>query len=74
MAKTKLAVSPDNAFVVVGSQNGAVICLNIKSGTAMDIDEIYDDQHQYAVVGADWAPGRSGFATIDKSGGLLYWE
>ena len=72
--KTKLAVSPDGQFVVVGSQNGAVIVLDIKSGNSMQIAEIYDSEHSYAVVGAEWAPGKSSFASIDKTGGLLFWS
>jgi WD40 repeat protein len=74
MAKTKLAISPDSQFVVVGSQNGSVIVLDIKSGNSMEIAEIYDDEHAYAVVGVEWVPGKSSFASIDKSGGLLLWS
>ena len=74
VAKTKLTVSPDSQFVVVGSQNGAVIILDIKSGTSLDIAEIYDDEHVYAVVGTEWVPGASSFSTIDKSGGLHLWS
>ena len=72
--KTKLTVSPDSKFVVIGSQNGAIIILDIKTGNQIEIGEIYDDEHVYAVVGTEWAPGRSSFATCDKSGGLLLWS
>ena len=71
--KTKLCISPDSQFIVVGSQDGAVIILNIKTGNTMEIAEIYDDEHIYAVVGAEWAPGQSSFASIDKSGALHMW-
>lgn len=74
VAKTKLTISPDSQFVVVGSQNGAIIILDIKTGNSMDIAEIYDDEVYYAVVGTEWVPGQSSFATIDKSGGLLLWS
>ena len=40
----------------------------------MEIGEIYDDEHVYAVAGTEWVPGKSQFATIDKSGGLLLWS
>ena len=66
--KTKLCISPDKNFVVVGSQNGAVIILDVMQGGQMDIAEIYDDEHVYAVIGAEWVPGKSSFASIDKSG------
>ena len=46
----------------------------MKTGNKMDIAEIYDDEIVYAVVGSEWAPGQSSFATIDKSGGLLLWS
>ena len=59
---------------MVGSQNGAIIILDIKTGNQMQIAEIYDDEHSYAVVGTEWVPGKSSFATIDKSGGLLLWS
>ncbi len=59
--------------MVVGSQDGAVIMLNMKTGSTMEIAEIYDDEHIYAVVGTDWAPGQSSFASIDKSGALHMW-
>ena len=71
--KTKLCVSPDSQFVVLGSQNGAVILLNIKTGNHIEIAEIYDDEHVYAVLGAEWVPGKSSFASIDRSGSLLLW-
>jgi len=45
LLKTKLAISPDNRYVVVGSQNGAVIILDLKAGGAVEIGEIYDEQH-----------------------------
>ena len=57
VARTKLCVSPDTQFVIVGSQNGAVIVLDIKTGNQIEIAEVFDDQHTYAVVGADWVPG-----------------
>ena len=65
--KTKLAISPDNRFVVVGSQNGAVVILDIKSndGNAFEIGEIYDEQHTQAVIAAEWVPGKSSFASFD---------
>ena len=43
--------------MIVGSQNGAVIVLDIKTGNQIEIAEVFDDQHTYAVVGADWVPG-----------------
>ena len=72
--KTKLTISPDNRFVVVGSQNGAVIILDLKAGSSMEVGEIYDEQHTYAVIGTEWTPGKSSYATIDKSGTLIFWE
>lgn len=74
--KTKLAISPDNRFVVVGSQNGAVVILDIKSndGNAFEIGEIYDEQHTQAVIAAEWVPGKSSFASFDQSGSLMLWE
>ena len=47
--------------------------LDIKTGNSMEIAEIYDDEHTYSVVGAEWVPGKSSFATIDKSGALALW-
>jgi len=74
VAKTKLCVSPDSQFVVAGSQNGYVYVLNIKTGNQIDIAEVYDEQHSTAVIGAEWVPGKSSFATIDKTGGLIVWN
>ena len=50
-----------------------MIILDIKTGNQMEIEEIYDDHHVYTVGGAEWVPGQSSFATIDKSGGLMLW-
>ena len=75
-SKTKLTISTDNRFVVLGSQNGAVIILDIKSngGSEFEIGEMYDEQHTYAVIGAEWVPAKSMFATFDKSGSLMLWN
>jgi hypothetical protein len=59
--------------VVVGSQNGAVFVLDIKTGNQCKIAEVYEDEHEYAVVGAEWIPGQSSFVTIDCTGGLYMW-
>ena len=45
--------------MVVGSNEGAVVILDVKTANEIKIAEIYDDEHAYAVVGADWVPGKS---------------
>jgi WD40 repeat protein len=70
---TKLAISPNSQFVVVGSQNGTVFVLDIKKGQ-WKIEEIHEDLHSDPVVGCEWQPRGSLFATIDRSGGLYVWK
>jgi WD40 repeat protein len=50
---TKLAISPNSQYVVVGSHSGALIVLDIKKGQ-WKIEEIHEDQHQDSVVGVEW--------------------
>jgi len=42
--KTKLTISPDNRYVVVGSYNGAVVVLDIKApGSGFEIGDINEE-------------------------------
>ena len=50
--------------------------LDIKApGNGFEIAAIYDeDQHRHAVMGAEWIPGSSCFATYDRMGNLAVWD
>lgn len=47
----RLCISPDSRYVVVGSQNGAVIIYDLKEN---DVEEIYENVHKTAVVACEW--------------------
>ena len=70
---TKLAISPNSQFVVIGSQNGVVLVLDIKKGH-WKVEEIFEDIHTDPVIGVEWQPRGNLFATIDRSGGLYTWK
>ena len=70
----KICVSPNSQYVVAGSQTGAVVVLDIKNAGQCNIAEIYEDEHDYAVIGAEWVPSKSSFCTIDSAGGLYMWS
>jgi len=72
--QTKLCISPDSRYAVVGSSNGSVIVLDIKSHKSAQIEEVYEDEHMGQVIGCEWQPRGALFATIDKTGGLLIWK
>jgi hypothetical protein len=44
------------------------------TGSEIALEEIYQDEHNSAVVGAAWKPGTPTFATIDRTGGLFFWS
>ena len=74
--KSDFCVSPNGQFVVVGSQNGAVLVLDISTGE-IKVEEIYQGEHSSPVVGCAWMPTnkqQSAFATIDTTGGLYIWQ
>ena len=72
--KSEFCISPNGQYIVVGSSNGCVFVMDIKSG-AIQVEEVYEE-HIASVVGCAWMPQTktSAFATIDKSGGLYVWK
>ena len=50
---TKLAISPNSQYVVVGSQNGAIIVLDLKKGH-WSIEEIHEEAHVDSIIGVEW--------------------
>lgn len=77
VSSTKLCLSPNDKYLVCGSQNGAVIVLDVagvQSGGGFEISEAYEDEHRFPVIGAEWTPNKSSFTTIDRAGGLYLWQ
>ena len=72
--KSEFCISPNGQYIVLGSNNGCVFVMDMKSG-AIQVEEIYEE-HIAAVVGCGWMPQTktSAFATIDRSGGLYVWK
>ena len=69
---SKFAISPNGKYCVIGSSTGTIFVFNIDEGY---LEEAYDEQHNVAVLGVDWAPGtQSSVATIDKTGCLFLWN
>lgn len=67
--KSEFCISPNGQYIVLGSNDGSVIVLDIANGK-IQMEEVYCDEHRLGVVGAAWMPStkNSTFATIDKSG------
>ena len=66
-------VSPNGEYLVIGSDNGALIVLNLKNQT-FALEEIYEE-HNSGVRGVTWLPGKTpSFASIDSTGGLYLWK
>eukprot|EP00826_Nyctotherus_ovalis_P006522 TRINITY_DN1155_c0_g1_i11.p1 TRINITY_DN1155_c0_g1~~TRINITY_DN1155_c0_g1_i11.p1 ORF type:complete len:455 (+),score=123.75 TRINITY_DN1155_c0_g1_i11:504-1868(+) len=65
----RACLSTDSKFVLVGGN--AKVLLFKDDG---EVDTVYEDGHQTRVLGTDWEPRGSQFATVDAYGGLIIWE
>lgn len=62
--------STDAKYILVGG-NSKVFVFDRETG---EVENMFDDVHQTRVLGADWEPRGSQFATVDAYGGLIIWE
>ena len=67
----RLCVSADGKYCLVGSNNGSIVIFDLTTG---QLEEIYQGVHTTAVVGIDWQPRGSKFASVDNLGGLFIWD
>ena len=68
----KFAVSPNGRYCVVGGHSGTIFVFNLDTG---DLEEAFDEEHNVAVLGMDWAQtSTSTVASLDKSGLLYLWK
>ena len=69
---SQFSVSPNGKYCVIGGHQGTVFVFNLHTG---QLEEAFDEEHNVAVLGIDWAPGTaSTIATLDKSGLLYLWN
>jgi len=65
------SLSPSDKYAVVGSKNGQVLILNMKTGV---VEEMYENEHFSGVVSSQWHPMGGRFGTLDSAGNLFFWS